>query len=146
MDCYFGINGFHHINTTKRVQHNFMMHPLVLGILLICFWKRQYTSLRYLVSLAAQQLLCSCISAAMRSHNSCCALAYQLLCARTTGDVHAVLNCCLSFEPFLNSFGNYVKTCCRFKTCYYLSLLVDKELGKVPLDVGTLLVVRISFT
>ncbi len=131
MDCYFGINGFHHINTTKRVQHNFMMHPLVLDILLICFWKRQYTSLRYLVSLAAQQLLCACIS---------------VLCARTTGDVHAVLNCCLSFEPFLNSFGNYVKTCCRFKTCYYLSLLVDKELGKVPLDVGTLLVVRISFT
>lgn len=122
MDCYFGINGFHHINTTKRVQHNFMMHPLVLGILLICFWKRQYTSLRYLVSLAAQ----------------------QLLCARTTGDVHAVLNCCLSFEPFLNSFGNYVKTCCWLKTCYYLSLLVDEELGEVPLDVGTLLVVRIS--
>ena len=23
----------------------------------------------------------------------------------STGDVHAVLNCCLSFEPFLNGFG-----------------------------------------
>ena len=29
----------------------------------------------------------------LRSHNSCCALAQQLICACTTGDVHAMVNC-----------------------------------------------------
>ena len=36
--------------------------------------------LSYLVSTAAQQLLCACITADMRSHIKCCACVDQLLC------------------------------------------------------------------
>ena len=37
--------------------------------------------LRQLVSPVAQQLLCACITADMRMHNTCCACVSQLLCA-----------------------------------------------------------------
>ena len=36
--------------------------------------------LRQLVSTVAQQLLCACITADMRMHNTCCACGGQLLC------------------------------------------------------------------
>ena len=38
-------------------------------------------ALRQLVSPVAQQLLCACITADMRMHNTCCACVSQLLCA-----------------------------------------------------------------
>ena len=38
--------------------------------------------LSYLVSPAAQQLLCACITADMRSHIKCCACVDQLLCTK----------------------------------------------------------------
>ena len=37
--------------------------------------------LRQSVSSVAQQLLCACITADMRMHNTCCACVSQLLCA-----------------------------------------------------------------
>ena len=38
------------------------------------------SALRQSVSSVAQQLLCACITADMRMHNTCCAYGSQLLC------------------------------------------------------------------
>ena len=43
--------------------------------------------LRQSVSSAAQQLLCACITADMRMHNSCCACVAQLLCTNYCPDL-----------------------------------------------------------
>ena len=43
--------------------------------------------LRQLVSTVAQQLLCACITADVRMHNSCCACDDQLLCANYYPDL-----------------------------------------------------------
>lgn len=45
--------------------------------------------LRQLVSTVAQQLLCACITADMRMHNTCCACGGQLLCANNYPDLIA---------------------------------------------------------
>ena len=45
--------------------------------------------LRQLVSPVAQQLLCACITADMRMHNTCCACGGQLLCANNYPDLIA---------------------------------------------------------
>ena len=45
--------------------------------------------LRQLVSTVAQQLLCACITADMRMHNTCCACGGQLLCANNYPDLFA---------------------------------------------------------
>ena len=42
---------------------------------------------RQLVSTVAQQLLCACITADMRMHNTCCACGGQLLCANYYPDL-----------------------------------------------------------
>ena len=44
--------------------------------------------LRQLVSTVAQQLLCACITADMRMHNTCCACGGQLLCANYYPDLY----------------------------------------------------------
>ncbi|CUQ16697.1 Uncharacterised protein [Segatella copri] len=38
----------------------------------------------------AQQLLCACISAVMRSHDTCCALVIQLLCSKICNSLHHI--------------------------------------------------------
>ena len=43
--------------------------------------------LRQSVSSVAQQLLCACITADIRMHNSCCACDGQLLCANYYPDL-----------------------------------------------------------
>ena len=49
--------------------------------------------LRQLVSSVAQQLLCACITADMRMHNTCCACGSQLLCANYHSDLwHTLIN------------------------------------------------------
>ena len=49
--------------------------------------------LRQSVSSVAQQLLCACITADMRMHNSCCACGSQLLCTNYYPDLrHALIN------------------------------------------------------
>ena len=45
--------------------------------------------LRQLVSPVAQQLLCACITADMRMHNTCYACGGQLLCANNYPDLIA---------------------------------------------------------
>lgn len=45
--------------------------------------------LRQLVSTVAQQLLCACITADMRMHNTCYACGGQLLCANNYPDLIA---------------------------------------------------------
>ena len=45
--------------------------------------------LRQLVSSVAQQLLCACITADMRMHNTCSACDGQLLCANNYPDLIA---------------------------------------------------------
>ena len=45
------------------------------------------SALRQLVSTVAQQLLCACITADMRRHNTCCACGGQLLCANYYPDL-----------------------------------------------------------
>ena len=45
--------------------------------------------LRQLVSTVAQQLLCACITADMRMHNTCSACGGQLLCANNYPDLIA---------------------------------------------------------
>ena len=45
--------------------------------------------LRQLVSPVAQQLLCACITADMRMHDTCCACGGQLLCANNYPDLIA---------------------------------------------------------
>ena len=45
--------------------------------------------LRQFVSPVAQQLLCACITADMRMHNTCCACGGQLLCANNYPDLIA---------------------------------------------------------
>ena len=42
--------------------------------------KDEYLFSEKLISPAAQQLLCACITADMRLHNTCCASGNQLLC------------------------------------------------------------------
>mgnify|MGYP004453172527 len=45
------------------------------------------------VSPAAQQLLCACITADMRMHNTCCACGSQLLCTNYHSDLwHTLIN------------------------------------------------------
>ena len=68
MDCYFGINGFHHINTTKRVQHNFMMHPLCCIYIIDMFLETTV----YILEIFS---ISSRTTAVVRLHISCYALA-----------------------------------------------------------------------
>ena len=48
-------------------------------------------------------------------------------------------------QQCLNLLGNILDALCGLETGYNLSLLVDQELGEVPLDGGFLLVVGIFF-
>ena len=60
---------------------------------------------------------------------------------------HKVVFQLLSFlclEPFLDGLGDDVETRGRLEASHNLSLLVDEELGEVPLDVWAFLVVRVS--
>ena len=53
------------------MYHKLMIHPLLfVESARICCWKRWNMLLRQLVSPVAQQLLCACITADMRMHNS----------------------------------------------------------------------------
>ena len=47
------------------------------------------------MSSAAQQLLCACITADMRSPNTCCASGYQLV-----GDIKKILSSVRRFDGF----------------------------------------------
>ena len=49
------------------------------------------------------------------------------------------------FQQLLNLLGNVLNVLCGLETGYHLSLLVDEELGEVPLDGGFLLIVGILF-
>ena len=55
--------------------------------------------LRQLVSSAAQQLLCACITSDMRMHNSWCACVGQLLCANYYPDLWHTLNFFTAHQP-----------------------------------------------
>ena len=50
----------------------------------------------------------------------------------------------LEVQPLFDSLSDDIETCGRLEASYNLTLLVNEELGEVPLDIGTLLVVRIS--
>ena len=46
------------------------------------------SALELYASPAAQQLLCACISAVMRMHNTCCAPVAQLMCShKSSGSI-----------------------------------------------------------
>ena len=50
----------------------------------------------------------------------------------------------LEVQPLFDSLSDDIEACGRLEAGYNLTLLVNEELGEVPLDIGTLLVVRIS--
>ena len=47
-------------------------------------------------------------------------------------------------QQFFDSLVDVLDLFCRFEACYNLTLLVDKELSEVPLDIGLLLVVGVG--
>ena len=50
----------------------------------------------------------------------------------------------LEVQPLFDCLSDDIEACGRLEASYNLTLLVNEELGEVPLDISTLLVVRIS--
>ena len=59
-------------------------------------------ALRQSVSPVAQQLLCACITADMRMHNSCCACGSQLLCTNYYPVYYFLITFLETFLPLAN--------------------------------------------
>ena len=62
------------------------------------------SALRKPISSAAQQVLCACISAVMRSSNTCCASGYQLM-----GDELLDISSVYVYERAVNGLDTYKK-------------------------------------
>ena len=61
----------------------------------------------------AQQLLCACISAVMRLHNTCCALVIQLLCSKLCNSLYLIAISALFSWWYNKMYLGIVRVACR---------------------------------